>query len=72
MSMTTHVAKDWYTTWGSLRASDAIGVYTHPGATEFTRPLGAIDTISFLSDNVSPYINAIKYHELTRGLGGVK
>lgn len=33
-------------------------VATHPGAMQLTRPLGAIFTISFLSDKVNPYIIA--------------
>lgn len=35
-----------------------MGVCTRPGAMQFTLPFGAILTISFLSDKVSPYIIA--------------
>lgn len=37
----------------------SLTVKTQPGPIEFTLPFGAIFTISFLSDIVSPYIMAV-------------
>ena len=64
----TNVAKAWYITFGFLRASVAIAVSTHPGATQFTRPLGAIFTISFFRVIVSPYIIAKIKHKIRIGI----
>ena len=46
----------------SPMALSAIGVRTQPGATQFTRPRGAIFTISFLRESSSPPISADLVH----------
>lgn len=43
---------------GFFNAVSAIGVFTHPGATQLTLPLGAILTISFFRERHRPYIIA--------------
>jgi hypothetical protein len=58
----THAANIGPLTTGSFSASCTIGVGTHPGAIQFTRPLGAIFTISLLSVIVKPYIIAASAH----------
>jgi hypothetical protein len=54
----THAASIGPLMAGSFGASCTIRVGTHPGAIQFTRPLGAIFTISLLSVVVKPYIIA--------------
>ena len=56
----THVARAMLITSGCFIDSQDIGVFTHPGATQLTRPYGASLTISFLSERVRPYIIATK------------
>jgi hypothetical protein len=52
----TYLVSSWYIRSRSSRKLVTIGVFTQPGATQLTRPLGAIFTISFLRDIVNPYI----------------
>ena len=59
MRRMTHVANTGPLIVGSFKVSCTIGVNTHPGATQFTRPLGAIFTISLLRVIVMPYIIAV-------------
>lgn len=54
----TYVARARYTISGFDRASSAIGVRTHPGATQLALPFGAIFTISFFNERSRPYIIA--------------
>ena len=49
-----HIVRETARTWPGSTRPRVIGVSVQPGATAFTRPRGAIRTISFFSERSSP------------------